>query len=139
MNTVFVPQHNIMAYLMQNANASALYLSTTTATTVQTATWYSDSTAIYSLKWGGALSCPASVGGTCAISVTFNGTVISLPASMQTLTGTFIDFGNGFTSNCANQASSGLNTLAVTAQLSAVTSGQAAKIRETYFEIEQTG
>lgn len=124
---------------MNTANASAMYLSTTTSTVVQTISWYSDSTAIYCLQWGGKLSCPASVGGSCAISVTFNGTVISLPAAMQTMTGTFIDFGNAFQSNCANQASSGLNTLTVTAQMSAVTSGSAAKIRETYLIFTQTG
>lgn len=125
---------------MQNANAAALFVtSTTSSTTVQTMSWYSDPSAIYSLQWGGAVACPASVGGTCYIGVIFNGVPISTPAAMQTVTGCFANFGNAFTSNCANQTSSGLNTITITAQLSAVTLGQAAKIRETYLEILQTG
>ncbi len=128
-----------MAYLMQNANASALFLLTTASTTVQTMTWYSDPTAIYSLHWGAALSCPNAVGGTCNISVTFNGVAISTPAPMQTMSGCFANFGNGFKSDCVNQQSNGLNTLTITAQMSAIKVGQAAKIRETYLEIIQVG
>lgn len=124
---------------MQNANASALYLTSTASTNVQTLTWYSDSTAIYQINWGAVLSCPSSVGGTCGISVTFNGVVISAVAQKQTLAGTFDNFGNAFTTNCSNQPASGLNTLTLTAQMSAITSGQAAKIRETYLCASQTG
>lgn len=58
---------------------------------------------------------------------------------MQTLTGTFIDFGNCCQSSCANQDASGMNTLTILAQMSAINTGSAAKIRETVLEYTQIG
>lgn len=128
-----------MAYDMTNANSSALYLGTTNNVVVQSCQWYSDPNAIYQLEWGGWVACPATVGGTCGITVTFNGVVIEGPFAMQTLTNAWSPFYNSVKSNCQTQASSGVNTLTVSAQLSAVNTNAAAKIKQTFLRFTQVG